>query len=235
MLWGRFGFTSSDLFRDPNGRFNTLVAEVYEANEELAVKLQQEVATALRHSLKRPRVSSGMLQRALLDRRNRVVDVDGFGVGVPSFLDESAAKYWEQIDVGSTVHLGQKLRGLWGDAITYHGAEYIRGDYTSQRDLVGQLSPFGPPQGQGFRPFRRADAARALRSQGWKGSAVSRTKGIIGQPIEPHEYFKQGWDALGGIRAVERAYDKAFRSVGLKVKWIDGKLYPSNRKAIGGR
>ena len=235
VLWGRFKFAQSQLFREANGRFALFLDRAEAANVELAAKLAEDIADALRNSLKRPRVSTGMLERAILAPENRVAEPYGFGVGVPSYLDESAAKYWQQIEEGFGGHVGQQLRGLWGDAITYMGADYIKGDFTSQRDITGQLYPFGAPSGQGFRPFARADAQRALRDAGYDRRSASRTKGVIRTAIEPHEYFQKGWDAFGGVRTVEAAYDKAFAAIGTKVRWQNGRLAPIPRRAIAGR
>lgn len=223
-LYGKFDFQATSLFRDPKGLFTTFGSEVYTANERLALKLQDLVAQSLRHSLVRPRTSTGMLERALLDKGNRIVTNAGFGVGIPAYLDDSAAKYWEQIDQGSTVHLGQKMRGLWGDTISYRGPDYVRGDHTSQREIEGDATPFGAGTGQGFRPFGKDAAQRALRKAGYEGKALHRYTGVIAKAIEPHEYFKEGWEALGGLEGIREEYDRAFRAIGFKVVWREGKL-----------
>lgn len=220
-LYGQFDFQATSLFRDPKGLFTTFGSEVYTANERLALKLQKLVAQSLRQSLVRPRTSTGMLERALLNQRNRIVTNAGFGVGIPSYLDDSAAKYWEQIDVGSTAHLGQKMKGLWGDTIAYRGPDYIKGDPTSQRDIVGDVTPFGAGAGQGFRPFSASSAKQALRDAGHPTKGYS---GVIKKAIEPHEYFRAGWDALGGLNGIQQEYDRAFRAIGFKVVWRNDKL-----------
>ena len=223
-LYGSFDFQATSLFRDPKGWFTTFGSEVYTANERLALKLQDLVGQSLRQSLVRPRTSTGMLERALLDQGNRIVTNAGFGVGIPSYLNRSAAKYWEQIDVGTTVHLGQRMKGLWGDTISYHGPDYIRGDPTSQRDIGGDVTPFGAANGQGFRPFSASSAQRALRAAGYSGRSVHGYTGVIRNAIQPHEYFREGWEALGGLEGVRMEYNRVFRAIGFKVVWTEGQL-----------
>lgn len=235
-LHGTYEIVDKGLFRD-KGRLNAVSGELGRLNQQLAEKLQGEVAQALRQGLKRKGVSTGELERVLKDRGNIQFGYTGFAVGVIKFLDDNgpqwkgrSARVWLQIDQGTTVHSDrhQKMVGLWASAIGMTGRSYEPGNFTSQRTLLSEVTSFDPNEGQqGFRPFAPAAARMALRMarRGASGEDLGSFVGYITNPIRPERYFERGWQAFGGMAYVKNEYEALFRRLGIPVKWVNGTLY----------
>lgn len=151
------------------------------ANARMADELQLLLVEALQEGRVQERkgASTGRLEAALLDPRNRQVSGRRFGVGRVSFLNRSQAKYWRQIDQGSRVHLFQEnFYGSW-------------------------LSPGG--QAIGHTRGRRSDRFVSAGSAGANKSLTGR--GVITNPIVEQQYFERAWRkfnprnrALGALR-----------------------------------
>jgi hypothetical protein len=226
-FYGNFSFQASDLFRN-RGRYTTLQAEAYQANIRLAERLQRAVASELKTGLVRPRVSTGRLEKVMLDGQNRVVANEGFGVGIPGYLDKSQGKYYRQIDAGTDIHLGQKLHGLWSNSKRLKSLN----PYDRSGAAPRGATAFGAGAGQEFFPVRGRDAIAALKKGGMsRTQAKRRTKGIIRRAIEPEDYFQRAWTAFDAPASIFREYDRLFRAAGFQVYWANGQL---TKRAIGG-
>lgn len=227
-LYGSYDIVDKGLFRD-KGKLTAVSGELGRINEKLAGDLQEQVAQALRQKLVRPGTSSGMLERALRAKGNRQSGYSGFAVGIVKFLDDQgpqwkggSAHVWEQIEKGTAVHEGQVLRGLWADEINPRGASYMTKVLNSQRDIIGDAHPMGNRgMRQGFRPFTRYGARQALK----KANRSGRFVGVIRNPIEAENYFARGWKAFGGMSTIESAYDQMFARLGIRVRWVNGRVY----------
>lgn len=117
----------------------------------LAYRGQAEVLTRMTSRYKRPATVTQRLQRATGDRRNRVYNEQGFGVGVERWLDRSEAKYWRTIEEGTLKAWGRpfagtELRGKFGGA--YLG---FRESSWGRRPTGG--APWGASPGF-FMPYR---------------------------------------------------------------------------------
>lgn len=173
--------------RNPDGTFTAFQGNVLKANQRLVVELAESVAKAAKASQVRPGVSSGRLQSALLDRRNRFASKEGYGVGKPEFLDQSQAKYYRQIDQGYSGHVGREIRGLFGSSLT--------GEF-------GGFSPFGPYPIAG--PVFTGIGAKGQRggrllpfgySKKRKGLGKERSaRGRIDKAIAAQRFFARGWE-----------------------------------------
>lgn len=218
---GKWEFVSGDMFRGGanSGWYNTFQHEVAEANRSIAVKLQKAVAQALRQGLVRPNVSSGALERVTRDSRNVIANKDGFGVGVFRFLDQSEAKYWEQIEIGSDVHLDQRLTGVWATRTRTETYSGLAGEQFTGRVARGAVSPFRAGKGQAFMPMGARQARDLLRKQGLRGKEV-RIAGIIRKPIPAEKYYSRAWREFNVLRVVEREYNAIFNRIGIKVRWV---------------
>jgi hypothetical protein len=185
-----------------------------DANRILALELAEHTAAQLMLGLRRKKVSTGRLRNALLDRKNRYSDQFGYGVGRPEFLDQSAAKYWRQIDQGFEGHVGRLITGVWGATLT-GGLAYSRTNPGGYPVAGPAFTAFGMGGGQGrLKPMGRKWAYRLLRKQaGTRDKAALKglnlgTQGVIENPIEAEEYFLRGWRAFNAReRTVEVVKD----------------------------
>lgn len=183
--------------RDARGRFVTAgSSQTAGINYRLARELADLAVEELRSQIQRPSVSSKRLERAILDQRNIYADQFGFGVGNPSFLDFSEAKYWRAIEQGTTYFVGKKIRGVWGAPLGGGTGTGKYGDYAIPR---GPYSGFGEATGQKLYPLGRVSAIRALGTDRRKGTGGApdmrlRTSGVIEKPITPKRYFRQAWE-----------------------------------------
>ena len=163
----------------------------------MATELQQMVVEEYEKSVLRPNVATGRLAKATLDPRNVDLEAggdaapDGFSIGVSSFLNRSQAKYWRQIESGTSRHVGRKIAGVWGSKLTGRWAPAPSGRYA----ITG--APFavrGAGTGQKFQPFRT-----------WSGSESD----LIGNP---RRRFAEIRKPIRGQDAYTRAFRRFMKS-----------------------
>jgi hypothetical protein len=132
-------------------------------NRVMGAELAAKVVAESRKGRLRKSVSSGRMDAATLDPRNFQQTRTGWGIGVPSFLDNSQAKYWRQIEEGTSVHVGRKIKGVWGQPLgPWRGEWYgIAGPGDWSRPGGGK---------QMFEPFSTWDKRRSQRMQAKPGS-----------------------------------------------------------------
>lgn len=203
----------SAVMRNAKGQFVPKVqADVALIGQQLALELAQSTARAAKASMLRPRVSSGRLQSAILDPRNRVGTQFGYGVGRPLFLDRSEAKYWRQIDQGFSGHVGREIRGVFGNRKGPFTGSSRSGPYmipTGQFTAIGAGAPIGK-----LYPLGRQSALRLLRNSRKSGRLrrMVRTESTIEKPISPQQYFLRGWEDFNAksrtTAAVKAALEK---------------------------
>jgi hypothetical protein len=118
-----------------------------------AETLQLMVVEAYKETVVRPEVSTHRLEGATLDERNRAIHPEGWQVGVPSFMDQSKAKYWRQIEEGTSIHVikHQRLFGVWGSELTGGTATGSSGIYYL---AGGEFHHHGFSSGGKFQPFK---------------------------------------------------------------------------------
>lgn len=146
------------------------------ANQRMANELQYLVLEALEEGRVRSRrgVSTGRLEAALSDPRNVRVTGRRFAVGDAAFLSRSQAKYWRQIDAGTSVHVGKSRGGgYWIDG----------GGRPSSNDEARRDGRFVPAMGRN---------ARGRQILGDDGKSLVRRM-VINRPIEPQQYFERAW------------------------------------------
>lgn len=187
--------------RNPDGTFTSFQGNVATANQRLVIELADAVAARQLASLVRPGVSSGRLQAALLDRRNRFASKEGYGVGRPEFLDQSQAKYWRQIDQGFAGHKGREIRGIFGATLIGGGPESrgVAGPAFTGIGAEGQRG--GRLLTSGYSKLRPRGGERGVR-------------GVIKKAIAPQQYFKRGWEDFNArertTEVVKQELAKAF-------------------------
>jgi hypothetical protein len=200
--------------RDLRGRYTRGQADLFQINWTLAHQLQALVAEELDVGRvpNRRGVASGRLRNAILDDRNRVVRKEGFGVGVMNYLDRSDAKYWRQIERGSTIHVGRELPvGVWGSSLT--GGVGGRSRYGPYPLAGPEWSPTGARRDGRVRPMGRTYAYRALVSSGMRkrdAYLAANTRAIIREPIDPQYYFARAWRAFNPRARAQRALREVF-------------------------
>lgn len=91
--------------RGARGRFTSALAEQRRRNGVEAELLKAQVVSLTASSIERQAASTGRLLKVTADPRNAQYDNWSMGVGIPSFLDRSIAKYWRTFEEGSL--------GLW--------------------------------------------------------------------------------------------------------------------------
>lgn len=175
------------------------------ANEDMADTLQLLVVEELQKSLERPKHSTGRLERATLDERNRLVTPKTVQIGNPRFLDRSEAKYWRQIEEGYQGHVGRPIVGLW-----------------NTRGMSGKWSYHNPSR-RGLDTFVTLGRLRQLRSSGAKltirgtGADGRRTSQMVDWnrlesrikvPIRAHQYYAK---AMQRFRAMPQYRINALR------------------------
>lgn len=155
------------------GTFNEFVNLFRQRNERLAKQFSDEVNKKLDGSMKRPLASTGRLERALSDKRNRVASPTMWGYGNPAWLDRSPARYWRQIEEGTRVHLGRAIRGIWAvnrETGPYHGFNSKRNQdaFLPSRSKEAPVGIIGKPitphrymemSWRGFNPKQRSKQA----------------------------------------------------------------------------
>ena len=158
------------------------------ANHRMASELQYLVLEALEEGRVQSRrgVSTKRLETALADPRNVKVSGGRMAVGRVAFLNRSEAKYWRQIDSGTSVHVGRlQGRGYWidgsGRATSNMGGHMKKGVMTA-----------GPRNGKWISTPGGGKNARGRAIIGEDGGSLVR-KMVIRRPIQPQEYFERAW------------------------------------------
>lgn len=219
-LFASAGMKAGGLGRDAGGRYSTFQNELNHINLKLAIELQQMMADRLEDSrvASRRGVASGRLEAALLDRRNREVTNNGFGVGKISWLDSSQAKYWRSIEVGTSQFVGNLIPvGLWGATLTGgYGGTSRYGPYPI---AGGPFSSSGGGRRNGrVRPMGRTYAYRLLAESGMRkrdAFLMTRAKqSVIQRPILAHRYMAGAWSDFRPAARVTAAVTHALRISG---------------------
>lgn len=172
----RVAVKSTRQIRDANGRFTRFQNSMTRVHADLAADLAEEIASTVDFTRLESRrdAATGRLQRAILDPRNRRSDKFGFGVGVPSFLNE-AAPYWAIQNDGTTRFVGRTVRFIRNKAKGYG---------------------FPDPHGAGIREIRAQVRGGKVngRVQDEYGRFRSRAKqeGVIRRPIRAQHFFEKG-------------------------------------------
>lgn len=201
--------------RSVAGRFTSMQSQFAEANRRLATECQANAVEALRASIVRPNVSTERLETAVAAAGDRYSDQFEWGVGVSAFLDQSQAKYWRTIEEGTLAvwkhpFTGTILRGTWGGSIA--------GSYTNRWGVVPRGGPPIPVAAGGkFIPVPERKGGRSVYRPGTRGyqsaeKRIGHAQGsVVGKEIEPHLFFRKGFEQLGGITGVQDVYRQVFR------------------------
>ena len=170
---------------------------------QMASELQAMVVEESQKSRERPNVSSGRMDAATLDERNRILDKGGFGVGVASFLDKSQAKYWRQIEEGFGGHVGRQVYGIFGATLTGRLRPGRRFPSWRNASAGPGWSFVGGSTGGSFMPKKALPAA--VRREHFSGSreGARNTRMVINKAIE-------GQNAYGRAFARFRRGNRAF-------------------------
>lgn len=91
-------------FRDERGRYTSAQSAQLGRNRLFSEFLREQVGRRMKNHIafgKRPSHSTGRLLRVTLDDKNVIVTKEFVGVGVPTWLDRSQAKYWRTFEEGS--------------------------------------------------------------------------------------------------------------------------------------
>ncbi len=143
------------LGRDIGGRFTSAQADIAKVNERLAQDLARSISRALEEGRldERREARTGRLSDAILSPENRRSSKEGFGVGVPSFLNQ-AAPYWELLNDGTDRFVGRRIRFLRGyprGGPSPHGAGLRM---AAERDEYGQFRSLARQEAKIKRPIR---------------------------------------------------------------------------------
>lgn len=170
-----------------NGEFAQIMRRY---NELRAEELQAALAQALEEGrvASRRDVSTGRLEWALLHKNNRIVRPFGFGVGVPSWLDRSRAKYWRQIDEGYWGHVGREIWGVWGEG----PPRIFRGRYTGS----GPYTAHGANRRGALVPRVPSNEYAAARAGLGPAISARPRRTTIERPIEAQKYFERAWEKV---------------------------------------
>jgi len=153
----RVNFTVPNL-RDAKGLFRAGVQNGIQSwSRQAAKEMQLGVVENVQGSIIRRGVSTGRLLKVTADPKNIRSGPSGFNVGVPSFLDQSQAKYWRTLEEGSAEvwprygkrpMIGRELKGLWGGTIIgMRGDRALAGAPITRFgvDRAGKLIPSNKP------------------------------------------------------------------------------------------
>lgn len=143
------------LGRDVAGRFTSAQGDIAKVNERLARDLATSISRALEEGRldERREARTGRLSAAITSPENRRSNKDGFGVGVPAYLNE-AAPYWELLNDGTSRFVGRRIRFLRGypsGGPDPHGAGLRM---AAQRDEYGQFRSLARQEAIIKRPIR---------------------------------------------------------------------------------
>ncbi len=189
--------------RNAQGQFTSYQQQAKDEHTRDAKTLQELVVAMQKARIKRPKVSTGRLSRVTDDSRNRVVNVDGFYVGIESHLAKSDAKYWRTIEFGSAEvwkrpFVGMPLLGTWGASISGWGE--------NRWGTVPHAGPTythaGKASGGKFRPFGK----RAAKKMAATGKIPT-----VGQEIAPMHAYRDAWREFGGTGTLRRRHAQQLR------------------------
>lgn len=132
---------------DSNGQ-RTLAAE----NKRIAEVTQAFVVRHMEGGYRRPMVSSGRLAKVTANSKNIYATAFRIGVGDPSYLDSSTAKYWRTIEEGSKAtwkkrsFLTLDLRGTFGATLVGDrgGPDFSTPAGKGPANGAGKFVPSGP-------------------------------------------------------------------------------------------
>jgi len=197
---GVFGMLNERATADQWPRVLQFMSQYY---DRLAKEINEVAVEEFKKTRRRGLVATGRLEKALTDERNMFVpgSKDALFVGVPSFLDNSQAKYWRQIEEGSSIHLGRPIYGVWGDRLSRGWAPAKDGKYALvSPPYVGH----GRGEGQKFQP-----ASTMLGRQGRRSAYAMEAR--IGKPIPKSDYYTKAWQELRRRNRPLRLLRAAFR------------------------
>jgi len=172
----RVGVKATRQIRDSRGRFTRFQNSMERVHRDLAADLAEEIASTIELTRleSRREAATGRLQAAILDPKNRRADKFGFGVGVPSFLNQ-AAPYWAIQNDGTSRFVGRTVR-------------FIR----NKKRGYG----FPDPHMAGIREIKAQvrGGSRNGRVQNEYGQFRGRAKqeGVIKRPIRAQHFFEKG-------------------------------------------
>lgn len=214
--------------RDLRGRFVSIQSEVKAAHTEMAQALQDLQVEELRTRIEdtgRPQRDSEYLIQAIAAEGNREVSIDGFVVGIESFLDSShAAPYWRHIEEGYSGFVGRTVYGFFRSP---EGVASGPSRDRYRRDLE-MIQTSAPVYKQGGKTHVSKTSVRSDvgsndslgRGGGGAGSVVSKI--TISHPIPAYEFMATGikqWQA-SGIEV--QAYKRALREFSDLINWSGG-------------
>lgn len=155
--------------------------------EALAKEIQEQVAASTYSRLERDG-STGRLRTVTLAAGNRDVTQSRIEVGIPSFLDRSAAKYWRQIEQGTSIHLGRTIVGGFDDG----------GEWT-------------PPRTGGAGSRFKAGGSSVFARGEWG-------KGVIRQPIVGKDAYGTTWRSMGVGRRADLIVAEAIQELHRRIR-----------------
>jgi|GEM_PF-3644648 len=176
--------------------WNRVMATMQKFYAQAAQELNELAVEEFKKSRKRPGVSTKRLEKALVDPRNMRILQDGYRVGYGRFMKTSEARYWRQIDEGTTVHVGRLLpAGLWGASLNGRWAVSEKGNRYALTKPPYALP--GKSTGGKFQPLSTATksgvrSARAeWRRDGGEGRFPPRPR--IRREIEAEHYYHRAY------------------------------------------
>jgi hypothetical protein len=214
-ITARFVDQTNPKLRDAQGRYRNAQAELAAANERMAHQIQRLVVLNIAQRIKRPAVSSDRLVSVTADSRN-ISPIkgrsagwkEGIAVGIPSFLDQSTAKYWRTIEEGSESawkkrkFTGMELPGLWGGSITG-----LTTTSWGSRALAGPpITAAGAATGGKFVPFGKKRRAFA------KHGKIP----VVQHEIQPQLAYGAAWRDFDGGTRVRRNLESFLDAIRLK-------------------
>lgn len=143
------------------GRFESAGMRALAAeNHRIAEVTQSYVTRFISNNLVRRGVSTGRLLRATADPKNVYASAFYIGVGNPSFLDRSMAKYWRTIEEGSAATWKKRaftsleLVGVFGETMAgrYAGPKFTLPNHSAPR---GKFRPVRPDSETGIATWGR--------------------------------------------------------------------------------
>jgi len=191
-----------------NGQFRSTMKKYGQLRSR---ELQAQVSKALAETRvpSRKKVSTDNLDWVLSHQNNRVVRPFAYGVGVPSWLNRSRAKYWRQIDQGYAGHVGRPMIGAWGEGAmrSSAGRQYPGTPYTRA----------GENERGSFVPYSVLSRSRTRVGRDLLGEPASAVGGrmVIRRPIVAQHYFRVAWQSSNmrqkAIRDLRQAVREALR------------------------
>lgn len=213
------------------GQMKRADTPILETHHYFGQYVQDYIADELKRAIKahgRAQRGDRALLAAIVDPRNRHVNLDGFTVG---YLDEAWAgevrKYWRGVEAGTAVHVGRFLRGSFLSA----GGHLVRPIEGGKDPRFLQFGPIGPLQANGSftTAANQRNGLHQGNSQGPRmASGHFTSKGAPGQGQIPgvriknqivgYHYFKRGkeaWNADFPPQARIESYIRFFDAAGI--------------------